>query len=71
MRLSMIAMIMQLQTEVLIIIAIMRKPNAIIVLLFMSSAMTKLIKVLISVLGDVTSACIKLLSVGMTSILHI
>ena len=67
----MIAMIMQLQTEVLIIIAIMRKPNAIIVLLFMSSAMTKLIKVLISVLGDVTSACIKLLSVGMTSILHI
>ena len=33
--------------------------------------MTKLIKLLVSVLGDVTSACIKLLSVGMTSILHI
>ena len=26
---------------------------------------------LVSVLGDVTSACIKLLSVGITSILHI
>ena len=35
------------------------------------SAMTKLIKLLVSVVGDVTSACIKLLSVGMTSILHI
>ena len=33
--------------------------------------MTKLIKLLVSVVGDVTSACIKLLSVGMTSILHI
>ena len=33
--------------------------------------MTKLIKLLVSVLGDVTSACIKLLSIGMTSILHI
>ena len=33
--------------------------------------MTKLIELLVSVLGDVTSACIKLLSVGMTSILHI
>ena len=32
--------------------------------------MTKLIELLVSVLGDVTSACIKLLSVGMTSILH-
>ena len=32
--------------------------------------MTKLIKLLVSVLGDVISACIKLLSVGMTSILH-
>ena len=30
------------------------------------SAMTKLLKLLLSVLGDVTSACIKLLSVGMT-----
>ena len=30
--------------------------------------MTKLIKLLVSVPGDVTSACIKLLSVGMTSI---
>ena len=28
--------------------------------------MTKLIKLLVSVLGDVTPACIKLLSVGMT-----
>jgi len=35
------------------------------------SAVTKLIKLLVSVLGDVTSACIKLLSVGMTSIVHI
>jgi len=35
------------------------------------SAMTKLIKRLVSVVGDVTSACIKLLSVGMTSLLHI
>ena len=35
------------------------------------SAMTKLIKLLVSVVGDVTSAGIKLLSVGMTSILHI
>ena len=35
------------------------------------SAMTKLIKLLVSVVGDVTSACIKLLSVGMTSLLHI
>ena len=34
------------------------------------SAMTKLIKLLVSVVGDVTSACIKLLSVGMTSLLH-
>ena len=34
-------------------------------------AMTKLIKLLVCVLGDVTSACIKLLSVGMTSIVHI
>ena len=33
--------------------------------------MTKLVKLLVSVLGDVTSACIKLLFVGMTSILHI
>ena len=32
--------------------------------------MTKLIKLLVSALSDVTSACIKLLSVGMTSILH-
>lgn len=31
----------------------------------LSSAMTKLIKLLVSVLGDVTSPCIKLLSVGM------
>ena len=37
----------------------------------LSPAMTKLIELLVSVLGDVTSACIKLLSVGMTSILHI
>ena len=37
----------------------------------LSSAMTKLIKLLVSVSGDVNSACIKLLSVGMTSILHI
>ena len=65
------------QTEALIIIAIMRKPNPIIVLLciFLSctgdSAITKLIKLLVSVLVDVTSACIKLLSVGMTSILRI
>ena len=38
----------------------------------LSSAMTKLIKLLVSVLGYVTSACIKLLSVGtcMMSILH-
>ena len=35
------------------------------------SAMTKLLKLLLSVLGDVTSACIKLLSVGMTSLLHV
>ena len=34
------------------------------------SAMAKLLKLLLSVLGDVTSACIKLLSVGMTSLLH-
>ena len=33
--------------------------------------MTKLIKLLVSVLGDATSACIKLLSVGVTSILRI
>ena len=32
--------------------------------------MTKLIKLLVSVLDDITSACIKLLSVGMTSIPH-
>ena len=32
------------------------------------SAMTQLIKLLVSVLGDVTSACIKLLFVGMTSL---
>ena len=37
----------------------------------LSSAMAKLIKKLVSVLGDVTPACIKLLSVCMTSILHI
>ena len=37
----------------------------------LSSAMTKLIKLLVSVLGDVASACIKLLSVGMASILHV
>ena len=30
------------------------------------AAMTKLLKLLFRVLGDVTSACIKLLSVGMT-----
>ena len=36
-----------------------------------NSAMTKLLKLLLSVLGDVTSACIKLLSVGMTSLLHV
>ena len=99
------------QTEALIILAIMRKPNPIIVLLciylskcsmcslnkkyhplfellhkmvalahlqaFLSfevdvdSAMTKLLKLLLSVLGDVTSACIKLLSVGTTSLLHV
>ena len=35
------------------------------------SAMTKLLKLLLSVLGDVTSACIKLLFVGMTSLQHI
>ena len=35
-----------------------------------NSAMTKLIKLLFSVLGDVTSACIKLLSVDMASLLH-
>ena len=35
------------------------------------AAMTKLLKQLFSVLGDVTSACIKLLSVGMTSLLHV
>ena len=35
------------------------------------SAMTKLLKLLLSVLSDVTSACIKLLSVGMTSLLHV
>ena len=35
------------------------------------SAMTKLIKMLVSVVGDVTSACIKLSSVGMTSLLQI
>ena len=34
------------------------------------SAMTKLIKLLVSVVGDVTSICIKLLSVGMTSLLQ-
>ena len=34
------------------------------------STMTKLIKVLVSVLGDITSTCIKLLSVGMISILQ-
>ena len=36
-----------------------------------NSAMTKLIKLLVSVVGDVISACIKLLSVDMTSLLHI
>ena len=35
------------------------------------SAMTKLIKMLVSVVGDVISACIKLSSVGMTSLLQI
>ena len=42
------------------------------------SAMTKLIKLLVGVVGDLvgvvgdgTSACIKLLSVGMASLLHI
>ena len=35
------------------------------------SAMKKLIKLLVSVLVDVTSACIKLLSVSMTSLFHI
>ena len=35
------------------------------------SAMTKLIKLLVSVAGDVTSACIKLFSVGIASLLHI
>ena len=35
------------------------------------AAITKLLKLLFSVLGDVTSACIKLLSVGMTSLLHV
>ena len=64
------------QTEALIIYTIMRKPNPKIVLLCiiipeLSSTMTKMIKLLVSVLGDVTSACIKLLSIGMTSILHI
>ena len=33
--------------------------------------MTKLIELLVSVLGDVTSACIKLLSVGMTNSTYI
>ena len=35
------------------------------------AAMTKLLKLLFSVLGDVTSACIKVLSVGMTSLPHV
>ena len=35
------------------------------------ATMTKLLKLLFSVLGDVTSACIKLLSVGMTWLLHV
>ena len=52
------------QTEALIIITIMRKPNPILVIVFSGiflsctgdSAMTKLIKLLVSVLADVTSA---------------
>ena len=37
----------------------------------LSSTMTKLIKLLVSVSSDVTSACIELLSVGMMAVLHI
>ena len=77
------------QTEALVIIAIMRKPNPIIVLLgkrtdssislderqikecFSGWLSLLFSSLLVCVLGDVTSTCIKLLSVGKTSILHI